>query len=97
MSYTQHKAMKLHLQPFHVGGAADQRGISADSVERRGWQDWGGGRIRMKQQQNGFASPSLLFPPRTAERDAASTLLGSPNKAEQTVFKARCDSSVVAP
>lgn len=43
MYYTQHKAIKLHLQPFHVEGAADRRGISADSVERRGWQDWGGG------------------------------------------------------
>lgn len=42
MYYTQHKAIKLHLQPFHVEGAADRRGISADSVERRGWQDWGG-------------------------------------------------------
>lgn len=95
MYYTQHKAIKLHLQPFHVEGAADRRGISADSVERRGWQDWGG--IQMKQQQNGFASPSLLFPLRTAERDAASTLARSLNKAEQTVFKARCDSSVVTP
>lgn len=33
------------------------------------WQDEGAQRIWMKQQQNGFASPSLSFPLRTAERE----------------------------
>lgn len=33
------------------------------------WQDGGAQRIWMKQQQNGFASPSLSFPLRRVERE----------------------------